>query len=254
MCLVALAWKCDPRWRLLLAGNRDESHLRPTTALSAWASDPRIMAGRDLQSGGTWAGLANGGRVGVITNVRDPLARQSGPSRGALVADYLASPATATQFTAERYTTAQTYPPFNLLVADAEHCRYLGNHPASQASLAAGIHGMSNGPLDAPWPKTRRLTSALQQWLVTGRDDPDPLWAALADETPPPDSELPRTGVSLEWERRLATAFIRGNDYGTRASTIIGVDHDGNGFIVERRFGPGGTQMGQTQLEIRAHG
>ena len=208
MCLVALAWKAHPHWRLLMIGNRDEAHDRPTADLQAWADRPGVIAGRDLRSGGSWMGASTSGRAAVVTNVRDPAASQHGPSRGQLVADYLSTATTAQAAAEQLQPQARHYPPFNLVLTDAEHCRYLGNHPARATALAAGVHGLSNGALNAPWPKTRRLTGALTQWLGTGHDDMEPLWAALADQTPADDSELPDTGVGLTLERRLATAFI----------------------------------------------
>ena len=84
MCVVAFAHHVHPRWRLLLAGNRDEFHARPTAALARWPGTG-LLAGRDLVSGGTWVGLDARGRVAVVTNVRDGIAKpHSGPSRGAL--------------------------------------------------------------------------------------------------------------------------------------------------------------------------
>ncbi|HEY0334187.1 MAG TPA: NRDE family protein [Stenotrophomonas sp.] len=249
MCLVAIAWKAHPRWRLLLAGNRDEFHERPTAPLSHWpVPQDTVLAGRDLRSGGTWVGLGSGGRAAVVTNVRDPLASQSGPSRGHLIANYLAGGERASDFTTALAQDAGTYPPFNLLLADERDCHYLGNHPMATQALAAGVHGMSNGALDAPWPKTRRLTAVLSHWIATREASLEPLWEALADAHPALDNDLPETGVGLELERRLSPAFIRGRDYGTRASTILAIDHDGKGWIHERRFGPDGLFLGQTLL------
>ena len=90
--------------------------------------------------------------------------------------------------------------------------------------------------------------SALRTWIAAGDDDLQPLWDAMADERIARDDELPDTGIGLELERRLSPAFIRGEAYGTRASTIIAVDRDGRGFIVERRFGPNGAYAGETRL------
>ena len=249
MCLVAFAWNTHPRWRLVLAGNRDELHARPTAALSNWA-DGGLMAGRDLKSGGTWVGLGPRGRAAVITNVRDGLAPPfAGPSRGALPVDFLGGDAATFAHAAALAAVAGDYAPFNLVLADVEGCAYVGNHPASGAhAIAPGVHGLSNGAFDAPWPKTRRLREALQAWLAIGNDDPAPLWQALGDERPAPDAELPETGVGLDLERRLSPAFIRGRDYGTRASTVILVGHDGYARIHERRFGPDGVFEGETVL------
>ena len=248
MCVVALAWNAHPRWRLLLAGNRDEFHARPTAALAPWP-ESALIAGRDLQSGGTWVGLDRRGRIAVVTNVRDGLAQpHTGPSRGALPVAFLESVADAAATTADLFANAQRYAPFNLVLADADGCWHLGNHPLQREALTAGVHGISNGRLDAPWPKTRHLIDALRTWIDAGSDDLQPLWNALADERIAADAELPDTGVGIELERRLSPACIRGETYGTRASTIIAVDRDGRGFIHERRFGPNGAFAGETIL------
>ena len=255
MCLLALAWKVHPRWQLLMAGNRDEFHARPTAGLAAWpAPDLGVLAGRDLRSGGTWAGVGLDGRMAVVTNVRDPLARQTGPSRGALVADYLRGTGSAAAFADTLAGNAPAFAPFNLLLADRDSCQFLGNHPLLRQALAPGIHGMSNGPLDAPWPKTLALNAALQGWVDAGREDLAPLWAALANENRADDARLPDTGIGLERERWLSAAFIRSPEYGTRASTVIALDAQGQGFIRERRFDPSGACIGETALTVGTPG
>ena len=181
MCLVTLAWKCHPRWRLLMAGNRDEFHARPTAALHAWPDSPAaVIAGRDLRSGGSWMGINGNGHAAVVTNVRDPTAATGGPSRGELIAGYLEGNVGATAYTDALALRAAEFAPFNLLVADADHCAYLGNRPAAHRVLQPGIHGMSNGALDAPWPKTRRLMQVLDGWLESGEEALDVIWQALA--------------------------------------------------------------------------
>jgi len=250
MCLVAVAWKVHPRWRLLMAGNRDEFHGRPTAALAVWPEPAGIHAGRDLQSGGTWVGIEARGRVAVVTNVRDPLAQTvSGPSRGALPVGFLQGQADAARHARELMASAGDYSPFNLLTADADSCEYIGNHPALEhRSIAPGIHGMSNGGFDVLWPKTQRLCEAMRKWSETAATDPQALWHALADEHRAEDARLPDTGVGLELERKLSPAFIRDPVYGTRASTIIAIDYEGRGYISERRFGPSGVFEGETTL------
>ncbi|HEL2979723.1 TPA: NRDE family protein [Stenotrophomonas maltophilia] len=250
MCLLALGWMHHPRWRLVMTGNRDEFHARPTAALAPWQDETSVIGGRDLRSGGGWAGVGADGRMAVVTNVRDPLAAQTGPSRGALVADFLRGRDPAAVHIDRLATVAGAYAPFNLLLADGHSLEFLGNHPAERQRLGPGVHGMSNGALDAPWPKTRRLMDALSAWLQAGDEDLIALWAALADEHRPADSDLPDTGIGLERERWLSPAFIRGDDYGTRASTVLLIDAEGHGQIHERRFGPQGVTLGQSQVDF----
>ena len=250
MCLVAIAWKIHPRWRLLMAGNRDEFHARPAAALAPWPDIDGLIAGRDLQSGGTWVGIGRQGRCSVVTNVRDPLAQTtSGPSRGRLPVEFLGGAADASRYARDLIPSAQDYAPFNLLIADADSCEYAGNHPTLEhRTIAPGIHGMSNGGFDVPWPKTQRLCDAMAKWSSTDAMDPEPILRALADEDVAADAELPDTGIGLDLERMLSPAFIRGPVYGTRASTIIAIDYKGRGYISERRFGPDGVFEGETTL------
>ena len=53
-----------------------------------------------------------------------------------------------------------------------------------------------------------------------------------------------------ELERMLSPAFIRGPQYGTRASTLIAIDYEGRGWISERSFGPDGLFQGEATLPI----
>ncbi|HKZ09182.1 MAG TPA: NRDE family protein [Rhodanobacteraceae bacterium] len=249
MCVVALAWNTHPRWRLLLIGNRDEAHARPSAPLAHWADAPDILAGRDLEAGGTWMGMHASGRAAVVTNVRDPRAAHDRASRGLLVSDFLRGGDPAAQHAEALRIEAARYRPFNLLLFDRASAYFVSNHPQVCArELAPGLHGLSNGDMDAAWPKVRRATAALQTWLDAGDEDFEPLFAALADETPAPDAELPDTGIGLELERRVSPPFVRGAVYGTRATTLIGLDRDGGGCIIERRFGPDGVPQGQTAL------
>jgi uncharacterized protein with NRDE domain len=251
MCLIAFAWNTHPRWRLLLAGNRDESHARPSAALARWDDAP-IIGGRDLEAGGTWLGVTDEGRCAVVTNVRDPRAAHTGSSRGLLISDYLAGEAAATAHAGQLLRDAARYRPFNLLTFDAQAGFYLGNCPQPHVQpVTAGIHGLSNADFDAPWPKTRLLMQRLQDWIDNGGDaDFAELFAALADEQGAPDDQLPDTGVGVELERRLSSAFIRGAEYGTRASTVVAITHAGGGVIVERRFGPHGRHLGESMLRF----
>lgn len=251
MCLIAFAWQAHPRWRLLLAGNRDEFHARPSASLSTWTDMP-IIGGRDLEAGGTWLGVTKAGRCCVVTNVRDPSDPQHGTSRGLLATDYLAGADDAVRHASKLMALASSYRPFNLLTFDAGHGFYIGNRPSSKAQpIEPGVHGLSNADFNTPWPKTRTLMQRLQAWLDAEHEvDFAPLFHALADEHQAPDELLPDTGIGLERERWLSSAFIRGELYGTRASTIVAIDHAGKGLIIERRFGPAGRFEGESELSL----
>jgi uncharacterized protein with NRDE domain len=187
----------------------------------------------------------------VVTNVRDPRAAKDRASRGWLVTDFLQGDGSAARQAAALETIAERYRPFNLLLFDAGAARFVSNDPGVRArTIADGVHGLSNGDLDAPWPKVQRVTAVLRDWIEAGADDFAPLFEAFTDETPAPDAQLPDTGVGIELERRLSPVFVRGERYGTRATTLIALSRDGGSVIEEHRFGPNGVALGQTALRF----
>ncbi|MBX9885199.1 MAG: NRDE family protein [Novosphingobium sp.] len=233
MCVAAAAFRAHPRWHLVVIGNRDEFHERPAAPLAQWESG--VIAGRDLQAGGTWLGVNAAGRAALVTNLRaDGYPRPHLASRGALVTDWLAG---------HEPSAPETMNPFNLFMADADSAWHLTNHPAvRRIPLAPGIHGLSNGPHDAPWAKTRALEAALAAWLAADQSDPAaPLFGALADR-----GALPGAGP----EPRFSGVFIRNPLYGTRCSTVVMVERSGAGTIIERRFTRDGTVSGDTRVDF----
>lgn len=256
MCLIALAWRTHPRYRLVLAANRDEFHDRPTLPLEPWRDDPRVVGGRDALHGGGWLAL-RGRRLAAVTNVRRP-GDDAGRTRGALVAEFVRS-AHAADASNPLAREALAYRPFNLLACDGETLTFATNRANGERgfamrALAPGVHGVSNGALDAPWPKTAALMAKLEDWRASPAARSDaldlaPLFDALADQTIAPDDALPDTGVGAELERFLSPAFIRSARYGTRASTVALIAED-HARIVERRFGPEGACLGETDLRV----
>ncbi|MDE3011451.1 MAG: NRDE family protein [Pseudomonadota bacterium] len=250
MCLILLAWKAHPRWRLLLAANRDERHDRASSAAGWWPDLPTAFGGRDLVAGGSWLGVTRAGRFAAITNHRDLRrpARQA-ESRGALVRDFLAGTATPAAWLAKVESERQRWLPFNLLVGDGDTLACLSTEAPDGARvqlLHSGLHGISNHLLDTPWPKVRRGTAALQAVLASDAADPfPPLLAALADRRVAADHELPDTGLPLERERQISAAMIVDPVYGTRCATVLALDHGGAWRCLERSFDPSGALSGE---------
>jgi uncharacterized protein with NRDE domain len=250
MCILAVAWRAHPRWQLILAGNRDEFHARPAAPLAPWDDAPGIIAGRDLQSGGAWLGVSTHGRCAVVTNRRGfgPPAPDKA-SRGALVTDLL----TGTGLYANPDTAPlDVFNPFNLVLIDGGQARFLTSHPLPvRAGLTPGLYGLSNGALDDPWPKTLQLKAALLDWLTHEATDPDALFDALRDESPPDAGLRPDQPSEIADEAAASPVFIRHPVYGTRCSTVVAVDADGRGVIAERRFDAAARQTGVTRIAFR---
>jgi len=248
MCLIVLAWRPGHALPLLVAANRDEFHARPTAVMAEWPDAPGLIAGRDLQAGGTWLGIGPEGRFATLTNIRDPQAEQGSRSRGELPLRFLLGNRDPEAFLNELRREADEYSGFNLLVGDRHALWHFNSHGGQAQALPAGIHGVSNAGLDTPWPKLERAKAALAATLEA--PDEQALFALLADTTKPGDAALPKTGVSLDLERLLGSVFITSPTYGTRASTLVFAHADGRRRIVERSFGAEGVPIGEARFEI----
>ena len=254
MCLIAAAWQHHPRYALALIANRDELHARPASAAGPDPARPDVYGGRDLEAGGSWLQVSTRGRLAAVTNVRVGRNPEAAPrSRGALVHDFVRGSDGAAAFVTQLAPTAPEHGRYNLLCWDGEALMFATNHPEADARpVQPGVHAMSNGAFDAPWPKSGHATRALRRWMespVSSREVDatalEPLFAALADTQPAPDAALPDTGVGIEMERWLSPPFVRGERYGTRCSTIVLVGADAIVFA-ERRFGPDGVPRGDS--------
>lgn len=227
MCLILVAWRAHPDYPLVVAANRDEYFARPAAPAAFWPEAPDLLAGRDLQAGGTWMGATRQGRFAALTNFRDPVAqRPEAVSRGRLVADFLQGRQSPADYLDAVVPQARAYNGFNLLVGDAGRLGWFSNVGGQPLALEPGIYGICNHLLDTPWPKVQAAKSALSGALAALPDEAV-LFELLRNDAIHPDHALPRTGVSLEWERLLSAAFVKGPGYGTRSSTVLRVGYDG---------------------------
>lgn len=238
MCLIVLAHRVHPDYPVVMAANRDEFYARPTQPLGVWADDPSIVAGRDLEGGGTWMGISRRGRLAALTNYREPgLRKTAAPSRGRLVSDYLAGIKNLNDYIKDIHPSFFEYNGFNLLAWEKGLWTYTSNRASSVRCLPPGIHGLSNHRLNTPWPKVTRSCRAVETLLASTRPPAmEALLALLEDRTIPDDADLPDTGVGIEWERRLGAVFIHSPIYGTRSSTVLMAGRDGMLHVRERTY------------------
>lgn len=240
MCLITFAYHQHPKYKLILAANRDEAYSRPTRGADFWPEHPEILAGKDLKAGGTWMGINRSGHFAAITNYRDPeISKPDPPSRGHLVLDYLIDSDAPLPYLRQKSQGADRYMGFNLLVGTPREIGYYSNQLPGVHSLTPGLYGLSNRFLDTPWPKIERSKKNLRELIEEENVSEQTLFELLADDRKAPGDQLPDTGLPTEIEKKLSPVFIRTEEYGTRCSTILLVDQNDNVTFVERRFRDG---------------
>ena len=251
MCLILLAWQPGGDFPLVIAANRDEFHARPAAPATFWPQHPQVLAGRDLQQGGTWLGITRDGRFAAVTNYREP-----GPpvvpsvSRGWLVQDFLLGTASPGDYLRRVERHADHYNGFGLVVGDRDGLGYFSNRGGPPQQLTPGLYGLSNHLLDTPWPKVQRGKRGLAGILATGEPTAAGIMALLRDSTPAADEALPDTGVGLEKERWLSPIFVSNPDHGTRSSTVIIGNAAGRIMFTEQNYDEQGKVSGIQNLSI----
>jgi len=252
MCLIYIAHRVDPFYRLVVAANRDELHARPSAPAHWWDDAPGILAGRDLEAGGTWMGISRSGRFAALTNYRDPAHRAPGArSRGLLVSGFLRSGAPALAWLEEVAGEGDRYDGFSLLVHDGDTLAFYSNRGGEPEPVPPGVHGLSNHLLDSPWPKVEQGKLELLGLLSRGTPTPGALRGLLDRREPADEAELPDTGVGAARERWLSPRFILGAQYGTRSSTALIVDAGGEVVLRERSFDAAGEARGDAVHSFR---
>ena len=251
MCLIAFAWRSHPRYRLAVAANRDEYFGRPAAPAGFWDDHRNVLAGRDLEAGGTWLGITLNGRFAALTNYRNPADKKTGaPSRGALVADFLTGRTNAEEYVELVEKRGADYNGFSLLVGDVGSMFFFSNRGDRATRVAPGVHGLSNHLLDTPWPKVEKAKARFAA-LLDGAFDSERAFGLLNDTERAPGGELPSTGVSLELEERLsAIRILAVGGYGTRCSTALCFGQDGRIEFHERSYGEQGGVSGTVSYRL----
>tara|TARA_R110000868_G_scaffold259361_5_gene517252 strand:+ start:493 stop:1266 length:774 start_codon:yes stop_codon:yes gene_type:complete len=241
MCLITFAFKAHPTYKLILAANRDEFYARPTQKAQFWVDEkhPEILAGKDLEANGTWMGVNKSGKWGALTNYRDPSwVRESPPSRGELVLDFLKNKKLPENHLHQVKENGSTYNGFNLLLGNSERLFHFSNINNSITEINPGIHGVSNALINTSWPKLNQAKEDLAKVIADPNFKNEELFQLLKNEHKPPEDQLPNTGIPVEWEKAISSVFIKTENYGTRCSTLLLIDNNNEATFIERRYDP----------------
>lgn len=252
MCLILFAYRIVPGVPLLVAANRDEYYARPARQAAFWEDRPSVLAGRDLQAGGTWLGVSANGRFAAVTNFRGaPGAPPGGPSRGELVTGFLSGKQSARSYSRALEKAGSRYAGFCMLASDGEELYFYSNQEHRASIVEPGIHGLSNHLLDTPWPKVVKGRAGLQGLLSRPFSDAD--YLDLMDDTvPATEKMLPETNLDPAWERSLSSLRIIAGGYGTRCSSVVRIDEASVVDFAERTYRDDGDIAGEVRYRFTA--
>jgi uncharacterized protein with NRDE domain len=226
MCTLAIFRNAGARYPLVIAANRDEYLERPASAPARLEGMPAVVAGRDLEAGGTWLGCRVDGPflLAGLLNRRTAAGPGNLPhgmrSRGLLCLDALEAASVDAFDRGFDDVGAVAHGPFNLLLADAGRAVVFDNRDgAGRTELDTGLSVLTN--LDVNDPRCPRLASATRGFSEVSsilEADPGPgelvtaLAAVLADhaKTVDPSDSDP-----------FARVCVHAGPYGTRSSSII---------------------------------
>jgi uncharacterized protein with NRDE domain len=216
MCLLVVASRLVPGEPLIVGANRDEVLERPSTSMTVLGDEaPRILGGRDEQSGGTWLAINEHGVCAGLTNqplgdAKDPTKRSRGELPLAAVRHASAAEGV------EELVRAHDPRDYNgawLLVGDRTSLYFVDftDSPASARALAPGFHVLENRALGEPSPKVDLVRDMLGE--PTGGDGVvEAFRRVLADHRIPEGDERPNAGSCVHLDQ-----------FGTRSSCLVRV-------------------------------
>src|SRR5699024_6581580 len=130
------------------------------------------------------------------------------------------------------------YNGFNLIAGTVDDLFHYGNNERHLTKLQTGTHSISNGSLDANWPKTKKAKEMLQTYVQHQQDIYiEDLFEQLNYRETDPNRLLSDTCVERQLLLNLSSIFIDNlPNYRTRVSTVLLVTHNNDVIFVERPF------------------
>ncbi len=248
MCILFIAVEQHPDYPVIICANRDEFHQRPTENMHWWP-EQNILAGKDLQAGGTWLGLSPNGNFSALTNFRRPASFDAKKrSRGDLVVQALATNNASTQ----QYLTQESkqYNNFNLVFGQLNNLQAFDSVNKQFVTLTPGFHSVCNGPLDDIWPKMASGIKTLEALISVKTVNIEQLFSVMTNQDIAEEQHLPDTGLSTELELLLSSIFIVSAEYGTRSTAIILENKTGAIEVYERNYNHEGIAVDNNVFQI----
>ncbi len=253
MCILFFAINRHPKYPVIICANRDEFHQRPTQPMHQW-QNINLLAGKDLEAGGTWLGINSTGAFSALTNFRQ--GTEIAPhkkSRGDLVLKAIAS--TKAETDSYLLSSLGQYNGYNLIYGQLNDLHCFDSVNQKSHAITNGFHSISNGALDDIWPKMEHGQTLLEDAILTDETlSIDNLFAIMKNQQTPHESRLPNTGIEKNWEQLLSSIFIVSPEYGTRSTSIITLDNKNNIKVYEHIYDVDGNTESKKNFSLPSDG
>ena len=254
MCLIVFSYQENKEnskafpGSLILAANRDEYYERPTKSMHWWESE-KMLAGKDLQAGGTWLAVSDDGRFAAITNYKELMTEKADlKTRGELVSNYITSKGLSSIDYLESIKGIN-YAGFNLLLGDKEGIHYFSNRTEEIDKLEPGIHAVGNLLLNSQTKKSIKVKNQFKELLQTNPDEVALMEFMKRDSGDL--SDLDMAGFKETEHEEIPYRFIKSDYYGTRNTTIITINETGEYKISEQNFSENGKKLEKTSFQFK---
>ena len=254
MCLIVFSYQENKEnskafpGSLILAANRDEYYERPTKSMHWWEPE-KILAGKDLQAGGTWLAVSDDGRFAAITNYKELInGKVDLKTRGELVSNYITSKGLSSIDYLENIKGIN-YAGFNLLLGDKEGIHYFSNRTEEIDKLEPGIHALGNLLLNSQTKKSIKVKDQFKELLQTNPDEVALMEFMKRDSGDL--SDLDMAGFKETEHEEIPYRFIKSDYYGTRNTTIITINETGEYKISEQNFSENGKKLEKTSFQFK---
>ena len=213
MCTLVLLRRPDHDWPIVVGANRDEMIDRPWLPPDRhWPDRGDIVAGQDLEAGGTWLGLNDYGVLAGVLNRPGALGPAPGKrSRGELVLEALDHADAEAAADALTDINGQAYRPFNLVLADNRDAFWLrlasDGGRVEKFAIDPGLSIITSHDLNDP--DTARISRYRPRFEALEHPDPDSDdWAGwqalLGDATPDADGD-PAAAMTIKTDLGFET-------------------------------------------------
>ena len=249
MCLILLSKPSLGDYKFVLSSNRDEFYERKTKNMFWWNNVDGLLAGQDLEQGGTWLGITKSGRFAAVTNVREFYqidTKENFLSRGDLVKNFLNSSLSPEEYAQK--VEANKYMGFNLVVSDLKYFSIISSQGIESFNQELVVVG--NRALNT---ETKKLNNAKEDFksILNQAFTHQDLIELM--QKPKKNYEFNFEQINQNHGSEFDSRFITSDIYGTRSTTVITIDRKDTVKVTEVIYDSSSNLSDSNIFEFKVH-